>query len=67
MKLFGSFIIGLLLITSCVPAKKYNELLEKEKQCSEELKKHKNNALNFEAEANDLRTQHELLTAQVMI
>ena len=65
MKLLGSFIIGLLLITSCVPAKKYNELLEREKLCSEELKKHKTNALNFEAEANDLRTQHEQLTTQV--
>ncbi len=65
MKLFGSFIIGLLLITSCVPAKKYNELLEREKQCSEELKKHKTNALNFEAEAKDLRTKHGQLTAQV--
>jgi len=65
MKLFGSFIIGLLLITSCVPAKKYNELLEKEKNCSEELKKHKTNALNFEAEAKDLRTKQAQLTTEV--
>ena len=47
-KLF--FIVGLILFfSSCVPAKKYNDLLEKEKQCSEDLKKYKTAALDNEA------------------
>ena len=37
-----------LTFTACVPAKKYQELLEKEKQCSEELEKYKNSALTNE-------------------
>lgn len=62
--LCGLFILSLLFV-SCVPVKKYEELVEKEKQCSEELAKYKNDALNFEADATDLRSKHALLTKQV--
>jgi chemotaxis protein MotB len=59
----------LLLITSCVPIKKYNELLAKEQACSEELEKYKNSTLDCEgklkdAEAN-LNTSREKVTQLV--
>lgn len=38
-----------LISVGCVPAKKYNELLEKEKACAENLKKYKSQALDNEA------------------
>lgn len=38
-----------LVLVGCVPAKKYNELLEKEKACAEDLKKYKTKALDNEA------------------
>ena len=65
MKFLGGLFILSLLFVSCVPVKKYEELVEKEKQCSEELAKYKNDALNFEADATDLRSKHALLTKQV--
>lgn len=39
----------LVVLGACVPAKKYNELLEKEKACSESLKHYKTTALDNEA------------------
>lgn len=65
MKFLGGLFILSLLFVSCVPVKKYEELVEKEKQCSEELAKYKTDALNFEADATDLRSKHALLTKQV--
>lgn len=65
MKLFGGIFLVILFVASCVPAKKYNDLVEKEKLCSEELQKFKTNALNYEGEAKDLRSKYELLTSQV--
>jgi len=62
-------IVGSLLVVvtlfSCVPAKKYNELLEKEKECSEELAKYKNDALNYEASSKDFQTKYELASKQL--
>lgn len=49
-----------LALASCVPAKKYNELLAKEQQCSEELDKYKTNALNYEASSKDYQAKYEL-------
>ncbi|MDX2359457.1 MAG: OmpA family protein [Crocinitomicaceae bacterium] len=65
MKIFGGLILTVFLVASCVPAKRYNELLEKEQQCSEELAKYKNDALSFEAEAIDLKAKYDLLNTQV--
>lgn len=48
------------LIASCVPAKKYNELLEKEQHCSSELEKFKAAALSNEGRAKDCESQLEL-------
>lgn len=52
-------------ISACVPAKKYNDLLAKEKSCSEELKKYKTSALDNEAKVKTLEAQHELMTKDI--
>lgn len=61
------YVIGALLftITACVPAKKYNELLEREKTCSEELNKFKTSALENEAKAKDLQVLSDQLRKEV--
>tara|TARA_B100000508_G_scaffold140085_1_gene139958 strand:- start:50360 stop:51322 length:963 start_codon:yes stop_codon:yes gene_type:complete len=56
---------ALLVIASCVPAKKYNDLLAKEKSCSEELKKYKTSALDNEAKVKTLEAQHELMQKDI--
>ena len=65
MKLLVAFIAFGALIVSCVPAKKYNELLEKEKTCSEELAKYKNDALTYEASSKDYQAKYELAASQL--
>lgn len=50
---------------SCVPAKKYNELLEKERECSESLAKYKNDALNYEASSKDYQSKYEVASEQL--
>lgn len=51
--------IGIIALTSllfaCVPAKKYNELVEREKTCSDELNKFKASAIENEGKAKDLQ------------
>lgn len=42
-------------LAACVPAKKYNELLEREKICSEELNKYKASSIENEGKAKDLQ------------
>ena len=59
-------IVGILLVmVACVPAKKYNELVEKEKKCSEELEHYKNSALTNEGKAKDLQTRVDLMNKEV--
>ena len=43
------------ILAACVPAKKYNELLEREKVCSEELNKYKASSIDNEGKAKDLQ------------
>jgi len=59
-----SIISLVLTFTACVPAKKYQELLEKEKQCSEELEKYKNSALTNEGKAKDLQTKFDIASKE---
>ncbi len=57
--------IGMLLIMSaCVPSKKYNELLEREKKCSEELEQYKSSALSNEGKAKDLQARLDILNKE---
>lgn len=65
MKYLVAFIIFGGLLFSCVPAKKYNELLEKERECSESLAKYKNDALNYEASSKDYQSKYELASEQM--
>jgi len=58
------FVLGGLL-TACVPAKKYNELLEKERACNESLQKYKNDALNYEATSKDFQAKYEVASEQL--
>lgn len=65
MKSITGFALLLILATACVPVKKYNELLEKEQKCSEELEKYKSSALSNEGKARDLQAKLDLLSKEV--
>lgn len=56
---------AVLILCACVPVKKYNELVQKEKECSEELAKYKNDALNYEGKSKDLQTKFDILSKEV--
>ncbi|MCE3295595.1 MAG: hypothetical protein K0R65_1309 [Crocinitomicaceae bacterium] len=60
------FSIFAALVYACVPAKKYNELLEREKLCSEELAKFKNTAITNEDKAKELEARLILLQNDVL-
>lgn len=50
------FVLALIsALAACVPAKKYNELLEREKVCSEELSRYKASSIDNEGKAKDLQ------------
>ena len=57
--------VGVLAIFACVPAKKYNDLLEKEKICSEDLKKYKTSALDNEAKLKSVEAQYEVAKTEL--
>lgn len=63
------FILGLLALTiilgSCVPAKKYNDLVAKEKNCQDELKKYKTSALDNEANVKTLQKRSTLMKKNI--
>lgn len=61
----GMAIAGILLLTACVPAKKYNDLLAREQKCSEELETYKKNALDYEGKAKDLEARYDVLKKEV--
>ena len=54
-----------LLFSACVPSKKYNELLEREKACSEELAKYKKSSSDYEVLSKDLQTKYDLAAKEV--
>ncbi len=64
MKVFIVFSIGMITLASCVPTKKYKDLLAKEQACSEELAKYKSSALTNEALAKDVQSQYNLLKSE---
>ena len=55
----------MLALTACVPSKKYKELLEREKQCNEELESYKSRALTGEGKAAEFETKYNVLTKEV--
>ena len=58
------FCLGTLTLASCVPTKKYKDLLAKEQACSEELANFKSSALTSEAMAKDIQSQYSLLKGE---
>jgi len=65
MKAFNLFIILSIAVASCVPAKKYKDLVEREKICSEELNKFKTASLEYEGKAKDLAVRFDIAQKQV--
>ena len=55
------------LFTACVPSKKYNELLEREKSCSEELAKYKKSSTDYEVLSKDLQSKYDLAAKEVSL
>lgn len=52
-------------IASCVPAKKYNELLAQQEQCQSDLEKYKAKALDFEGQTKDCRARYAAAVEQL--
>lgn len=65
MKSIYFLVVIILGLTACVPAKKYKDLVEREKKCSEDLEIYKNRALTYEGKATDLETKHAILSKDV--
>ncbi len=56
MKQLILIIIVLFSLGSCVPAKKYKDLLTENHKCNEELTHYKNSSLDYEGQAKNLQT-----------
>lgn len=65
MKGLQLLIVLSLVFASCVPAKKYKDLVAREKQCSEELEKYKNSSIEFEGKYKDLETRHVVAKKEI--
>lgn len=65
MRYFAFILFSGLLMTSCVPAKKYNELLDREKQCSDELAKYKADAISYEGKSKEFEAQLKVAKASL--
>jgi len=57
--------VFLVAITSCVPAKKYQDLLAREKACNDELEKYKNSSSQAENKAQIVEEKLNLLDKEV--
>jgi chemotaxis protein MotB len=65
MKALVSVVLISIILVGCVPAKKYNDLLEKEKVCSEELARYKSSSLDYEAKSKTLEARLETINKEV--
>jgi chemotaxis protein MotB len=65
MKFLLGLLVSLIVFSACVPAKKYNDLLSKEKECSEELKKYKTSSLDNEAKLKTVEAEAAILRKDV--
>ncbi len=64
MKIF-SIIFTVIVLTACVPAKKYKDLLAREQTCSQELEKYKSSSLNFEGQYKEFEAKYNNLKKEV--
>lgn len=65
MKKILILLCGVMIASSCVPSKKYKELLEKEEKCSQELESYKKSSLDYMGKANELETRLGVLNKEV--
>lgn len=56
-----------LVVFSCVPAKKYKDLLALEQTCSQELAKYKASSLDFEGKYTDLVTRYDVAQKDILV
>lgn len=63
--IFGVLVMAFVM-GSCVPAKKYNDLLAKEQNCAEELKKYKTSSLDYEARLKTAQARAEIMQKDVV-
>ncbi len=54
-----------LILAACVPAKKYNDLVERERSCSEELEQYKSRAITGEGRAAEFEAKYNTLLTDV--
>lgn len=66
MRLILSILLIAITIGSCVPAKKYNDLVAKEQNCADELKKYKTSSLDYEAQLKTIQARAELMQKDVV-
>lgn len=62
--IFSFVALALGTAVSCVPSKKYKDLLAREQACSEELAQFKGSALTNEALAKDIQSRYNLLKTE---
>jgi len=67
MKNLRVFAILSLVVFSCVPAKKYKDLVALEQTCSQELAKYKASSLDFEGKYTDLVTRHDVAQKEILV
>lgn len=65
MRLIFGVLFLIITLGACVPAKKYNDLLAKEQNCAEELKKYKTSSLDYEAQLKTVIARSELMQKDV--
>lgn len=65
MRLVGGIIVLAAILTSCVPAQKYNDLVAREKNCQEQLNKYKTQALDNGAKLKTANARLQLLEQSV--
>ena len=65
MKYLSGIALFLMVLTSCVPSKKYNELLAAHEACQEALEKYKSKSINCEEENKDLHAQLDILRKDI--
>ena len=65
MRYIYLFISILLFTFSCVPAKKYNDLVAREKKCNEELENYKASSIDFQGKFKDIEAKYLVLTKEI--
>lgn len=65
MKNYILLIIVAIVAFACVPAKKYNDLLAKEKACAEELTKFKSSSIDYEGRSKTLDAENKILIKEI--